>query len=121
MQHYAQRTGEAAASGTAAETEDVDIDEMDEETKQARLLEARNRVLLRDDFAMHLSKFRKSITRTMQQLEGEVRLEMPQLNVNAENVNEQVGTQFIREGAYLMFWIFVFGRRFSINNKRGSL
>ena len=86
MQHYAQRTGEMPPQSAEGEDEE----DMDEETKQARLLEARNRVLLRDDFAMHLSKFRKSITRTMHQLEGEVRLEIPQLNVNADNINEKV-------------------------------
>ncbi|XP_075256614.1 dynein axonemal heavy chain 10-like [Convolutriloba macropyga] len=87
MQHYAQRTGEVPPPAAEAGEDD---EELDEETKQARLLEARNRVLLRDDFAMHLSKFRKSITRTMHQLEGEVRLEIPQLNVNADNLNEKV-------------------------------
>uniref|UniRef100_A0A8C4M7S5 Dynein axonemal heavy chain 10 n=1 Tax=Equus asinus asinus TaxID=83772 RepID=A0A8C4M7S5_EQUAS len=40
--------------------------------------------LIRDEFLMNIQKFANSIQRTMQQLEGEIKLEMPSINVEGE-------------------------------------
>ncbi|KAF0872101.1 DYH10 protein, partial [Crocuta crocuta] len=40
--------------------------------------------LIRDEFLMNIQKFANSIQRTMQQLEGEIKLEMPSISVDRE-------------------------------------
>uniref|UniRef100_A0A8C9QGL1 Dynein axonemal heavy chain 10 n=1 Tax=Spermophilus dauricus TaxID=99837 RepID=A0A8C9QGL1_SPEDA len=43
--------------------------------------------LIRDEFLMNLQKFANSIQRTMQQLEGEIKLEMPSISLEGEVSN----------------------------------
>ena len=51
--------------------------------------ESESKAILRDEFLINMQKFASSITRTSQQIEGEVRLEVPDL-VLAENVDDNV-------------------------------
>ena len=58
------------------------------------MAESSQKAMLRDEFLINMSKFASSISRTIQQIEGEVKLECPELNLSdnpAENLkNEEV-------------------------------
>ena len=44
--------------------------------------ESRNKAMLRDEFFVNMQKFTSSITRTIQQIEGGVRLQVPDLAIS---------------------------------------
>ena len=58
------------------------------------MAESSQKAMLRDEFLINMSKFASSISRTIQQIEGEVKLECPDLNLSenpAENLkNEEI-------------------------------
>ncbi|ESO91629.1 hypothetical protein LOTGIDRAFT_122204, partial [Lottia gigantea] len=58
-----------------------------EESSKINVAESRAKALLRDEFLISMQKFSASINRTLQQIEGEVRLEIPELEVGS-NIDE---------------------------------
>ncbi|XP_004690685.2 PREDICTED: dynein heavy chain 10, axonemal [Condylura cristata] len=58
--------------------------EMDLGTLPGEAVEYHSIQLMRDEFLMNLQKFANSIQRTIQQLEGEIKLEMPSISVEGE-------------------------------------
>lgn len=75
----------ADTQGTQAslktEGTEVEIDD------KVNITESRVKAMLRDEFLINMQKFASSITRTIQQIEGEVRLEIPELEISS-NVEE---------------------------------
>lgn len=65
------------------EDEDKDTD------KKVNVAESRAKAMLRDEFLISMQKFASSITRTIQQIEGEVRLEVPEMELS-DNIDEIV-------------------------------
>lgn len=51
------------------------------------MAESRAKAMLRDEFLINMQKFASSITRTLQQIEGEVRLDVPEVEI-PENIDE---------------------------------
>ncbi|XP_069353306.1 dynein axonemal heavy chain 10 isoform X2 [Eulemur rufifrons] len=58
--------------------------EMDLPSMPMETVEYHSVQLIRDEFLMNLQKFANGIQRTMQQLEGEIKLEMPSISVDRE-------------------------------------
>lgn len=54
---------------------------------QVNVAESRAKAMLRDEFLINMQKFASSITRTLQQIEGEVRLDVPEVDI-PENIDE---------------------------------
>lgn len=52
-----------------------------EDAAQINIAESKAKALLRDEFLINMQKFATSIVRTIQQIEGEVRLETPDLEI----------------------------------------
>ena len=48
------------------------IDGQNETSKQAEVVESKSKALLRDEFLINMQKFALAISRTLQQIEGEV-------------------------------------------------
>lgn len=69
-------------------TEDEEKDGT-ETTKKVNVAESRAKAMLRDEFLISMQKFGASITRTIQQIEGEVRLEVPEMELG-DNIDEIV-------------------------------
>ncbi len=59
------------------------------EKNQMNTQDSQARAMLRDEFLINMQKFASSITRTIQQIEGEVRLEVPEL-VLSDNIKENL-------------------------------
>ena len=59
---------------------------------QVNVAESRARAILRDEFLINMQKFASSITRTLQQIEGEVRLDVPEVEI-PENIDEVLNNQ----------------------------
>jgi hypothetical protein len=55
----------------------------------ASVPESRNKAMLRDEFAVNMQKFHTSVTRTIQQIEGGVRLHVPELPIS-DHMTENV-------------------------------
>jgi dynein heavy chain len=51
-------------------------------TQQEDYSESSSKAMLRDEFLINMSKFASSISRTIQQIEGEVKLECPELQLS---------------------------------------
>lgn len=51
------------------------------------MAESRAKAMLRDEFLINMQKFAASITRTLQQIEGEVRLIVPEVEI-PDNIDE---------------------------------
>lgn len=49
--------------------------------KQTSIAESRAKAMLRDEFLINMQKFASSIVRTLQQIEGEVKLEVPDVDI----------------------------------------
>ncbi|XP_070572584.1 dynein axonemal heavy chain 10-like isoform X2 [Ptychodera flava] len=58
-----------------------------EGSPEFNIAESANKALLRDEFLINMQKFSSHISRTIQQIEGEVRLDIPELNVDGD-INE---------------------------------
>ncbi|XP_053327864.1 dynein axonemal heavy chain 10 [Spea bombifrons] len=65
------------------QTLDVELNGLDIDTIQPNQ-ELRSVQLIRDEFLMNMQKFLNHIQQTIQQLEGEIKLEMPQINLDNE-------------------------------------
>ena len=63
--------------------------EKDSTKEEINIAELHAKALLRDEFLINMQKFSSSITRTIQQIEGEVRLEVPNL-VLSDNIEENL-------------------------------
>ena len=61
----------------------------DKDGDKLNVAESRARAMLRDEFLISMQKFASSINRTIQQIEGEVRLEVPEMELS-DNVEETV-------------------------------
>ncbi|XP_052801261.1 dynein axonemal heavy chain 10-like isoform X3 [Mya arenaria] len=61
----------------------------DDGEKKVNVAESRAKAMLRDEFLISMQKFAGSITRTIQQIEGEVRLEVPEMELS-DNIEEIV-------------------------------
>uniref|UniRef100_UPI000FC45FB7 Dynein axonemal heavy chain 10 n=1 Tax=Bos taurus TaxID=9913 RepID=UPI000FC45FB7 len=68
-------------SGEVLDSFDYDIDLP---SMPGEAIEYHSIQLIRDEFLMNIQKFASSIQRTMQQLEGEIKLEMPSISVEGE-------------------------------------
>ncbi|KAL5017096.1 hypothetical protein ScPMuIL_006685 [Solemya velum] len=71
---------------TSLRTEGTEVD-LDDKVNVA---ESRVKAMLRDEFLINMQKFASSITRTIQQIEGEVRLEIPEIEISP-NADEVMG------------------------------
>ena len=61
----------------------------EEQTESTTATQSRTAALLRDEFLINMVKFSAGINRTIQQIEGEVRLEVPDIQLS-ENVEENL-------------------------------
>jgi len=66
-----------------------DDEEEEKPVKKVNVAESRAKAMLRDEFLISMQKFASSITRTIQQIEGEVRLEVPELELG-DNIDDIV-------------------------------
>lgn len=82
--HVAKPAEDRAPSRT-----DVSVDEMEESVATAKreAAESHAKAMLRDEFLINMQKFASSINRTIQQIAGEVRLEVPDIELGS-NVDE---------------------------------
>ncbi|KAL3856163.1 hypothetical protein ACJMK2_010948 [Sinanodonta woodiana] len=74
------------------ETQASQISEEHHEVKEeekVNIAESRAKAMLRDEFLINMQKFSSSINRTIQQIEGEVRLKVPELELS-DNIEEIV-------------------------------
>nr|XP_054773560.1 dynein axonemal heavy chain 10-like [Lytechinus pictus] len=69
----------AALSSSSKDSLGIQPDDSDEEQEEVNVAELQKHALLRDDFLINMEKFAKHIERTIQQIEGEVRLDIPDL------------------------------------------
>lgn len=60
-----------------------------EKEPEVNVSESRAKAMLRDEFLINMQKFAASITRTIQQIEGEVRLEVPDIHMS-DNSDENL-------------------------------
>ncbi|XP_069922194.1 dynein axonemal heavy chain 10 isoform X1 [Oryctolagus cuniculus] len=81
---FNQHKAEAAAGLGAGETAGTMEYEMVLPAVPGEAVEYHGVQLIRDEFLMNVQKFANSIQRTMQQLEGEIKLEMPTISVEGE-------------------------------------
>ncbi|CAG5126036.1 unnamed protein product, partial [Candidula unifasciata] len=68
--------------------------------KQTDAVESRSKTLLRDEFLINMQKFASAIARTLQQIEGEVRLEVPDVEIPdsiEEALKDEALVEFIHE------------------------
>ncbi|KAH0502213.1 Dynein heavy chain 10, axonemal [Microtus ochrogaster] len=80
-----------SGQGTAVETQEFFYDTSELPSIPGETVEYHSIQLIRDEFLMNLQKFANNIQRTMQQLEGEIKLEMPSISVEGE-VSELVAS-----------------------------
>ncbi|XP_059165934.1 dynein axonemal heavy chain 10-like isoform X2 [Physella acuta] len=67
-----------------------------EETAKQDVVESKSKALLRDEFLINMQKFAAAITRTLQQIEGEVRLEVPEMEI-PDNIEEALKDEALVE------------------------
>ncbi|KAF4011790.1 hypothetical protein G4228_003492 [Cervus hanglu yarkandensis] len=75
-QHKDANLGLTSGEGIDSFDYDIDLPSMPGEAIEYHSIQ-----LIRDEFLMNIQKFASSIQRTMQQLEGEIKLEMPSISV----------------------------------------
>ncbi|XP_023383907.1 dynein heavy chain 10, axonemal-like [Pteropus vampyrus] len=75
---------EASMALPPGEISDSSEYEMDLPNMPGEAVEYHSIQLIRDEFLMNIQKFANNIQRTMQQLEGEIKLEMPSISVDGE-------------------------------------
>lgn len=74
----------AALSSASKDSLGIHPDDSDEEQEEVNVAELQKHALLRDDFLINMEKFAKHIERTIQQIEGEVRLDIPELGTDGD-------------------------------------
>ncbi|XP_071945421.1 dynein axonemal heavy chain 10-like [Antedon mediterranea] len=87
-QNEAPTTAEQQAALSSASNNDSESESSDL-PKQMNVLESHQRALLRDEFLINMQKFATHISRTIQQIDGEVRLDIPDLPIEGD-ANELV-------------------------------
>lgn len=60
----------------------------EEEKPKVNVAESRAKAMLRDEFLINMQKFASGINRTIQQIEGEVRLEIPEIELGDLKLEE---------------------------------
>uniref|UniRef100_A0A8D1A2M8 Dynein heavy chain tail domain-containing protein n=1 Tax=Sus scrofa TaxID=9823 RepID=A0A8D1A2M8_PIG len=75
---------EASLGFTSGEVLDTTEYDTDLPTVPGEAVEYHSIQLIRDEFLMNIQKFANSIQRTMQQLEGEIKLEMPSISIEGD-------------------------------------
>ena len=71
--------------------------------------ESRNKAMLRDEFLVNMQKFTSSISRTIQQIEGGVRLQVPDLQLSPHMSGQKLRIKGLAsgKGSMVMFsWKF---------------
>ncbi|XP_077995609.1 dynein axonemal heavy chain 10-like isoform X2 [Glandiceps talaboti] len=86
------KNGDGSPVQVAATPRDDDLglvpdDDESVVSAEFNVAEAANKALLRDEFLINMQKFASHISRTIQQIEGEVRLDIPDLNLEGD-INE---------------------------------
>lgn len=80
---------ETRADTRASHKAEEDGEKDKEGEKKVNVAESRAKAMLRDEFLISMQKFAASINRTIQQIEGEVRLEIPEMELS-DNIDEIV-------------------------------
>ncbi|XP_071826175.1 dynein axonemal heavy chain 10-like isoform X2 [Apostichopus japonicus] len=83
---------EQAAGLSSTSQDDFDDDVSEAESSKVNLAELKHRAYLRDEFLINMQKFVSHISRTIQHIEGEVRLEVPDLDTDGDE-NELAGNE----------------------------
>nr|XP_039267660.1 dynein heavy chain 10, axonemal-like [Styela clava] len=78
------KSGELPSTTAPTPATPVDTATPSGQESDENLSESRSKTVLRDEFLINLSKFVKSIQRTIQQIEGEIRLDVPDLPLDGE-------------------------------------
>ena len=68
-----------------------------EMTEEFNVAESSAKSMLRDEFLINMQKFASSISRTIQQIEGEVKLECPDLPDLTDNMDDNLKNDVLRE------------------------
>ena len=68
-----------------------------EMTEEFNVAESSAKSMLRDEFLINMQKFASSISRTIQQIEGEVKLECPDLPELTDSLEENLKNEYLRE------------------------
>ncbi|PVD32839.1 hypothetical protein C0Q70_08286 [Pomacea canaliculata] len=97
MSHSQLRNGELAGAGSQSRTisqqetspthRSQTPKEEEKDAEKVNVAESRAKAMLRDEFLINMQKFAASITRTLQQIEGEVRLIVPEVEI-PDNIDE---------------------------------
>ncbi|XP_072163343.1 dynein axonemal heavy chain 10-like [Diadema setosum] len=74
----------AASLSSPSHDDLVPGDDSEEETEEVNTAELHKHALLRDEFLINMQKFANHIGRTIQQIEGEVRLDVPNLDTEGD-------------------------------------
>ena len=85
-QHKTSHSSLSTQSSASADTKSVDSHD---------LTKTNSKAMLRDEFLINMQKFSLSITHTIQQIEGEVRLEVPELSLS-DNVEENLKNEQVK-------------------------
>ena len=83
-------------SSSSLNTQSSTIDSQAENSHNLDLAKTNSKAMLRDEFLINMQKFSLSITHTIQQIEGEVRLEVPELNLS-DNLEENLRNDQVME------------------------
>ncbi|CAG2185195.1 DNAH [Mytilus edulis] len=78
---------ERAVSRTDTQVTDVSVKSEGDNENKTSVAESRAKAMLRDEFLINMEKFAASINRTIQQIDGEVKLEIPEIDL-PETVEE---------------------------------
>ena len=78
-----------ARSVSRQDTKVTETSEDGKEEEKVNVAESRAKALLRDEFLINMQKFASSINRTIQQIEGEVRLDIPEIELS-DNLEENL-------------------------------
>lgn len=94
-QHKNGDSGRRTPQTARSETQSRDGDSK-EDGKGASKEKYAKSSMLRDEFLINMQKFASSITRTIQQIEGEVRLELPDIQLS-ENIEENLKNEEVMQ------------------------
>ncbi|CAH1233746.1 DNAH10 [Branchiostoma lanceolatum] len=82
-----QANGASVPPSRGAATPRAPPEDHSQEEGEFNIKESQTRALLRDEFLINMQKFTGHISRTIGQIEGEVRLEIPELNLEGSEVD----------------------------------
>uniref|UniRef100_A0A8C0ZLW2 AAA+ ATPase domain-containing protein n=1 Tax=Castor canadensis TaxID=51338 RepID=A0A8C0ZLW2_CASCN len=81
---FNQHKADTGLGASSADVPEMAEHEPEQPSTHAEAVEYHSAQLIRDEFLMNIQKFEGSIQRTIQQLEGEIKLEMPTVSVEGE-------------------------------------